>query len=155
VDKKRVAKMGDPSKEVTLNGRRVRIMYMGQRVEVWIDGMAYQFRADSPPKSISLPSTAINGVIKRYYVTVDSRTMEMFFNNYRVCQIDPMSTATLSVQLAPNEFEQHEISFVCPPKMIMIDDTPRKMRSHFAFYIIRLLISFLKVFCLLVYNPIY
>lgn len=126
VDGKRVAKMGDLSKEITLNGRRVRLMYMGQRVEVWIDGVAYQFRTDSPPKQISVTSS--NGHMKRYYVTVDSRNMEMSFNNYRVCQISTLNGGVVMARLAPDDYEQHEISFVCPPKRIMIDGVPRKMR---------------------------
>lgn len=132
IDKRRVAKMGDPSKEVTLNGRRVRLMYMGQRVEVWIDGVAYQFRADSPPKQISVLSLQQPGQrTDRYYVTVDSRTMDMYFNNYCVCKINTLLTSgptLVMARLAPDEYEEHEISFVCPPKRITIDGVPRKMR---------------------------
>lgn len=132
IDKKRVAKMGDPSKEVTLNGRRVRLMYMGQRVEVWIDGVAYQFRADSPPKQVTIIST-LTGRPDRYYVTIDSRTMEMFFNDFFVCKVNVQAAggngpSLVKARLAPGEFEEHEISFICPPKRIMIDGVPRKMR---------------------------
>jgi hypothetical protein len=84
LDAKRVAKMGDPSKEISLGGRKCRLMYMGRRCELWIDGVAFTFRADSPPKQVSVVSPRTNN-IKRYYVTVDSRTMLMFFNNYKVC----------------------------------------------------------------------
>lgn len=38
IDKKRVYRMGETTKEVVLNGRKVRLMYMGKRIEVWIDG---------------------------------------------------------------------------------------------------------------------
>ena len=125
VDQKRVYKMGEPTKEIMLNGRRVRLMYMGKRIELWIDGLSYHFRADSPPKQISVSSS--NNQIKRYYVTIDSRTMDMFFDNYKVCQVNGGNNK-LMVQLAPNDFELHEISFVCPPKRIMIDGVPRTMR---------------------------
>lgn len=142
IDKKRVAKMGDASKEVTLNGRRVRLMYMGQRVEMWIDGVAYQFRADSPPKQVTIMSQS--GHIARYYVTIDSRSMEMFFNNFCVCKVNAQAAAgggagsapggggvgptLVMARLAPDDYEEHEISFVCPPKRIMIDGVLRKMR---------------------------
>jgi hypothetical protein len=149
VDQKRVYKMGEPTKEIMLNGRRVRLMYMGKRIEIWIDGLSYHFRADSPPKQISVTSS--NNQIKRYYVTIDSRTMDMFFDNYKVCQINS-GTNKLMVQLAPNDFEPHEISFVCPPKRIMIDGVPRTMRydlpvpciemSEGLYYVIRFVILF-------------
>ncbi len=84
IDKKRVYRMGEPTKEVTLNGRKVRLMYMGRRIELWLDGISFHFRADSPPKLISLTSAATQQV-KRYYVTIDSRSMDMYFNNYKVC----------------------------------------------------------------------
>ena len=131
VDKKRVYKMGEPTKEVILNGRKVRLMYMGRRIEVWIDGISFHFRADSPPKQISLTSSQTNQ-IKRYYVTIDSRTMHMMFNNYKVCTINggPYGNGPTKMmsQLAPDDYELHEISFVCPPKRIMIDGVPRMMR---------------------------
>jgi len=149
VDQKRVYKMGEPTKEIMLNSRRVRLMYMGRRIELWIDGLSYHFRADSPPKQISVSTTS--NQVKRYYVTIDSRTMDMFFDNYKVCQINGgihgSGPAKLMVQLAPNDFELHEISFVCPPKRIMIDGVPRTMRydlpvpciemSSGVFYVIR------------------
>ncbi len=43
VDQKRVYKMGEPTKEIMLNSRRVRLMYMGRRIELWIDGLSYHF----------------------------------------------------------------------------------------------------------------
>lgn len=44
IDKKRVYRMGETTKEVILNGRKVRLMYMGKRIEVWIDGKSrYKF----------------------------------------------------------------------------------------------------------------
>lgn len=135
VDQKRVSKMGDPTKEIMLNGRRVRLMYMGKRIELWIDGVSFHFRADSPPKQISLNSSHSNQ-LKRFYVTIDSRTMDMYFNNYKVCNINggPYGSGASSVmsRLSPDDFEQHEISFVCPPKRIMIDGAPRKMRYDLA-----------------------
>ena len=139
IDKKRIYRMGEQTKEVVLNGRKVRLMYMGRRIEIWIDGISFHLRADSPPKQISITSSQSNQ-IKRYYVTVDSRTMDMYFNNYKVCQINqPLNTQgpqnqsnTLMCQLAPDDFEQHEISFVCPPKRIMIDGVPRTMRYDLA-----------------------
>jgi hypothetical protein len=79
LDSKRVAKMGDPSKEVQVGGRKCRLMYMGRRCELWIDGVAFTFRADSPPKQISVRSVGNSGVIKRYYVTVESK---FFFFNF-------------------------------------------------------------------------
>ena len=72
--------------KVVLNGRKVRLMYMGKRVEMWLNGISFHFRADSPPKLISITSPATQQ-IKRYYVTIDSRTMDMCFNNYKVCNI--------------------------------------------------------------------
>lgn len=150
VDTKRVYKMSDPTKEIALNGRRVRFMYMGKRVELWIDGVSFHFRADSPPKQVSINS-ATSSQLKRYYVTIDSRTMDMYFNNWKVCQINGGAHGpgpnVINARLAPDDFEQHEISFVCPPKRIMIDGVPRKMRYDLAvpciemdngqFYIIR------------------
>jgi len=35
-------------------------------------------------------------------------------------------------QLAPDDYEAHEISFVCPPKRIQIDGVPRTMRYDLA-----------------------
>ncbi len=35
---------------------------------------------------------------------------------------------TQTVKLAPDDYELHEISFICPPKRIMIDDRLRTMR---------------------------
>lgn len=154
IDKKRVYRMGDPTKEIVLNGRKVRLMYMGKRIELWIDGISFHFRADSPPKSISITSSQSNQ-IKRYYVTIDSRTMDMYFNNFKVCQIKPSinpqgpqnQSNTLMCKLAPDDYELHEISFVCPPKRIQIDGVPRTMRYDLAvpciemsdnkFYVIR------------------
>lgn len=153
IDKKRVYRMGETTKEVILNGRKVRLMYMGKRIEVWIDGISFHFRADSPPKLISI--TSKNSQIKRYYVTIDGRTMNMSFNNYEVCQIKPTlntqgpqnQSNTLMCKLAPDDYEKHEISFVCPPKKIQIDGIQRTMRYDLAvpciemennsFYIIR------------------
>ncbi len=80
--------MGESTKEVTLNGRKVRLMYNGRRIELWLDGISFHFRVDSPPKLISLTSS-ITQQVKRYYVTIDSRTMDMFFNNYKVCRVQP------------------------------------------------------------------
>lgn len=131
VDQQRVAKMGDNTKEIMLNGRRVRLVYMGKRIELWIDGVSYQLRADSPPKQINLISSITNQT-KKYYVIIDSRTMDMYFNNFKVCNINggPYGDgpSILSARLAPDDNEQHEISFVSPPKLIMIDGIPRKMR---------------------------
>ncbi|RNA00727.1 pre-mRNA cleavage complex 2 Pcf11-like isoform X1 [Brachionus plicatilis] len=131
VDQQRVAKMGDNTKEIMLNGRRVRLMYMGKRIELWLDGISYQFRADSPPKQIVLVSS-MNNQAKKYYVTIDSRTLDMYFNNFKVCTINGGlygdGPSILRARLAPDDSEQHEISFVCPPKRIMIDGIPRKMR---------------------------
>lgn len=132
LDEKRVAKMGDPTKEVSLGGRKCRLMYMGRRCELWIDGVAFSFRADAPPKQISLRSQLNPSHIKRYYVTVDGRTMSVFFNNFKVCQIPSASEiadgAAQHVKLGPDEYEKHEVSFVCPPKRIMIDGVERRMR---------------------------
>ena len=129
-------------------------MYMGKRIELWIDGISFHFRADSPPKLISLTSSQTNQ-IKRYYVNVDSRTMNMYFNNYKVCKIEPSLNPqspqnqhnTLMCKLGPDDYEPHEISFVCPPKRIQIDGIPRTMRydlavpciemDHNQFYVIR------------------
>ena len=86
VDTKRVYKMTDTTKEIMLNGRRVRLMYMGKRIELWIDGTSFHFRADSPPKQITLTS-AQSSQLKRFWVTIDSRTMDMYFNNYKVCKM--------------------------------------------------------------------
>ena len=127
-----MAKMGDPTKEVSLGGRKCRLMYMGRRCEIWIDGVAFTFRADSPPKQVSVRSPTTH-FIKRYYVTVESRSMSVLFDNYKVCQIplDLASAAaagTCTVKLAPNEKDRHEVSFVCPPKRIMIDGVERRMR---------------------------
>ncbi|CAF1000990.1 unnamed protein product [Brachionus calyciflorus] len=131
VDNKRVAKMGDNTKEIMLNGRRVRLMYMGKRVELWIDGMSFHLRADSPPKQINL-SSSVSNQTKKYFVTIDSRTMDMYFNNFKVCNINGgpygNGASILMARLAPDDYEQHEISFICPPKRIMIDGVPRKMR---------------------------
>jgi hypothetical protein len=135
VDTKRVYKMGDTTKEIMLNGRRVRLMYMGKRIELWIDGMSFHFRADSPPKQIALTSSQ-STQLKRFYVTIDSRTMDMYFNNYKVCKIagGPHGNGPniINARLSPDDFETHEISFVCPPKRIMIDGVPRKMRYDLA-----------------------
>lgn len=135
VDTKRVYKMGDTTREIMLNGRRVRLMYMGKRIELWIDGISFHFRADSPPKQVSLTSSQSNQ-LKRYYVTIDSRTNDMYFNNYKVCKINggPHGNGDniINVKLSPDEYETHEISFVCPPKKIMIDGQPRKMRYDLA-----------------------
>ncbi len=130
VDSKRVYKMGDSTKEIMLNGRRVRLMYMGKRIELWIDSISVHFRADSPPKQITLTSQ-LSGIVKRYYVTIDGRTMDMFFNNYKVCNLSAglrNHALTQTVKLAPDDYELHEVSFVCPPKRIMIDDRLRTMR---------------------------
>jgi hypothetical protein len=89
VDSKRVYKMGDSTKEIMLNGRRVRLMYMGKRVELWIDSISVHFRADSPPKQITLTSQ-LSGAVKRYYVSIDGRTMDMFFNNYKVGYVNAL-----------------------------------------------------------------
>jgi hypothetical protein len=63
--------------------------------------------------------------------------MSMFFNNYKVCQIPTaevlanVATANAHIihaRLGPDEHERHEVSFVCPPKRIMIDGVERRMR---------------------------
>ena len=135
IDKKRVYKMGDQTKEVMLNGRKVRLMYMGRRIELWIDGISFHLRADSPAKQISVTSSQSNQ-IKRFYVTIDSRTMDMYFNNFKVCQINGgphgPGPSKLMAKLAPDDYEMHEISFLCPPKRIMIDGIPRTMRYDLA-----------------------
>ena len=38
----------------------------------------------------------------------------------------------INARLSPEDYETHEISFVCPPKRIMIDGVPRKMRYDLA-----------------------
>ena len=135
VDSKRVYKMGDTTKEIILNGRRVRLMYMGKRIELWIDGTSFHFRADSPPKQIALTSSQ-SALLKRFWVTVDSRTMDMYFNNYKVCKIGGgvhgNGPSIINARISPDDYETHEISFVCPPKRIMIDGVPRKMRYDLA-----------------------
>jgi hypothetical protein len=129
IDSKRVLKMGDQTKDIQLNGRKVRVLYMGKKIELWIDGISFHFRADSPPKQITLASSQ---QVKRYHVTIDSRTMDMYFNNYKVCNINggPYGNGQniIMCQLSPDDDEMHEISFICPPKRIMIDGLPRKMR---------------------------
>ena len=59
----------------------------------------------------------------------------MFFNNFRVCTINVHAASATNAgptvvmaRLAPDDYEEHEISFVCPPKRIMIDGVLRKMR---------------------------
>jgi hypothetical protein len=130
IDSKRVYRMGDTTKEVMLNGRRVRLMYMGKRIELWIDGVSFHFRADSPPKQISITSQ-LTGFSKRFHVTIEGRTMDMFFNHYKVCNLtNGLRNRELvqTVKLAADDFETHEIAYMCPPKRIMIDDQPRIMR---------------------------
>lgn len=130
IDSKRVYRMGDITKEIMLNGRKVRLMYMGKRIELWINGISYHFRADAPPKQVTITGP-ISGYTKRYYVTIDGRTMEMYFNNYKVCNLNVglrNREITQTVKLAPDDFETHEIGYMCPPKRIMIDDQPRIMR---------------------------
>ena len=131
IDSKRVYRMGiDSTKEVVLNGRRVRLIYMGKRVELWINGVSYHFRADSPPKQISVTSP-LTGFSKRYHVTIDGRSMDMFFNYYKVCNLNAgLQNRELlqKVKLSSDDFETHEIAYMCPPKRIMIDDQPRIMR---------------------------
>lgn len=131
IDSKRVYRMGvDSTKEIPLNGRRVRVMYMGKRVELWINGVSYHFRADAPPKQITVTSP-LTGFSKRYHVTIDGRTMDMSFNYFRVCNLNAgLQNRELvqTVKLAADDYETHEIAYMCPPKRIMIDEQPRIMR---------------------------
>lgn len=147
IDNQCYYRIGEPERQVNINGRQDTIFVHGPSKKIWIDEQQYDIDVDAPPETVRLGKNEhriqIDG--SRNMVVVDGhdvcvidefpKQVKIAYNDYTICFTPPARKILIDGELCDLDLSgrfpkvninnvPHGIRFDGPPKNILIDGKP-------------------------------